>query len=124
MKRTTMILAALLLAGQADVAFAKLDRVAMKVITNTFGSGSGSSTTTCETSSWGDSDEGGTETVCAGSDGSSSWSTSEWADGALYEDSGSVTMQGSGTFSSQSSSSDTSSSGGPRKPGMRRTLAR
>jgi hypothetical protein len=67
-------------------------------------------TTTCETTTWGNAQEGGIEKVCQSDDGSSTWYTAEWSDGVLIEDAGSVTMNPGGGFTVVSGSRDLSTS--------------
>jgi hypothetical protein len=70
------------------------------------GSGARGGSSGCVTSTYGDAQQGGVQTVCVGADGSSTWDIQEWSDGSYYQDSGSVTMQGNGKFKAKTSSSD------------------
>ena len=114
MKSVAIAISALFIAAPSSPAFAKLGFVPVKIITGG-PEGGYPGTQTCETESWGNEQQGGYEEVCAGSDGSSSWKTVEWVDGVVYEDSGSVQMQGSSLYTSTTSSSESSSSSVPLK---------
>ena len=118
MKSIVIALSILGVVAPSSPALAKLGFVPVKVITEGPAGGSpGTGTsTTCQTTTWGDEQAGGSQTVCASSDGSSSWKTAEWADGEYYEDSGGVQMNSAGGFTSTTFSTDSSSSSsGPRK---------
>jgi hypothetical protein len=140
MNRTTIILfTVFLIVGQASISSARIGYIAKMLIpcggggqicavddpgfTSSGGTSGGgtssdlaySGSSTCESSSWGNEQQGGTQTACSSGNGSSSWYESEWSDGNLVEDWGSTTVNEDGSVTTQSGSSDTSSSTAPAK---------